>query len=281
VIRNNERLISSSCDSNTLCCSVLQYVAMCRSVLRCAAVCFISSSCDSNTLCCSVLQCVAVCRSVLRCVAVCRSVSQCVALYCSVPHCVAMCCSVSQCVAMCCRMLLQHTQQNTLRTTRYITVTRLQCNTLIYCNTLKHAATRCNTLHYNHRRAPQRNTLIYCCNFAGSFICNSGDMRHRRLIGSPKLQIISHKRAIKCRSLLRKMTYKDKGSYESSPPCISSVTTGWRRLIGCLKSQVIFRKRATNYKALLRKMTCKDKASYGSSPPCIARHVSAVIQRGS
>ena len=42
----------------------------------------------------------------------------------------------------------------------------------------------------------------------------------RRLIGSPKLQIILHKRATKYRALLRKMTYKDKGSYESSPPCI-------------------------------------------------------------
>jgi len=31
----------------------------------------------------------------------------------------------------------------------------------------------------------------------------------RRLIGSPKLQIIFHKRATKYRSLLRKMTYKD------------------------------------------------------------------------
>jgi len=41
----------------------------------------------------------------------------------------------------------------------------------------------------------------------------------RRLIESPKLQIIFHKRATKYRSLLRKMTYKDKGSYESSPPC--------------------------------------------------------------
>ena len=41
----------------------------------------------------------------------------------------------------------------------------------------------------------------------------------RRLIGSPKLQIIFHKRATKYRSLLREMTYKDKGSYESSPPC--------------------------------------------------------------
>jgi len=41
----------------------------------------------------------------------------------------------------------------------------------------------------------------------------------RRLIGSPKLQIIFYKRATKYRSLLTKMTYKDKGSYESSPPC--------------------------------------------------------------
>jgi len=41
----------------------------------------------------------------------------------------------------------------------------------------------------------------------------------QRLIGSPKSQIIFHKRATKHRSLLRKMTYKDKGSYESSPPC--------------------------------------------------------------
>jgi len=43
----------------------------------------------------------------------------------------------------------------------------------------------------------------------------------RRLIKSPKLQIILHKRATKYRALLRKMTYKDKGSYESSPPYIN------------------------------------------------------------
>ena len=41
----------------------------------------------------------------------------------------------------------------------------------------------------------------------------------RRLIGSPKLQIIFHKRATKYRALLLKMTCKDKGSYGSSPPC--------------------------------------------------------------
>ena len=45
----------------------------------------------------------------------------------------------------------------------------------------------------------------------------------RRLIGSPKLQIIFHKRATKYRSLLQKITYKDKGSYESSPPCTIAV----------------------------------------------------------
>jgi len=33
------------------------------------------------------------------------------------------------------------------------------------------------------------------------------------------LQIIFYKRTIKYRSLLRKTTYKDKGSYETSPPC--------------------------------------------------------------
>ena len=41
-----------------------------------------------------------------------------------------------------------------------------------------------------------------------------------RLIGSPTLQIIFHKKAMKYRSLLRNMTYKDKASYDSTPPCI-------------------------------------------------------------
>jgi len=49
-------------------------------------------------------------------------------------------------------------------------------------------------------------------------ICYTSHTASRRLIGSPKLQIIFHKRATKYRSLLRKMIYKYKGSYESSPP---------------------------------------------------------------
>ena len=46
------------------------------------------------------------------------------------------------------------------------------------------------------------------------------DTGWRRLIGSPKLQIIFHKRATKYRALLRKMTYKAKASYGSPPPCM-------------------------------------------------------------
>ena len=101
------------------------------------------------------------------------------------------------------------------------------------------------------------------------------------------------------------MAYKDKASYESSPPCMSKArptnpsfyetlnlvplfwntalrveffwfhkntqatcNKGWRRPIGCLEVQVIFRKRATNCRALLWIMTYEDKASYGSPPPC-------------
>jgi len=56
----------------------------------------------------------------------------------------------------------------------------------------------------------------------------------RRLIRSPKLHIIFHKRAAEYRALLLKMTYEDKGSYESSPPCtfatwMTDVNDEWSR----------------------------------------------------
>ena len=56
----------------------------------------------------------------------------------------------------------------------------------------------------------------------------------RRLIGPPKLQIICHKRATKYRSLFREMTYTDKGSYGSSPPCMTCRV--WHRVyhISCI-----------------------------------------------
>ena len=46
----------------------------------------------------------------------------------------------------------------------------------------------------------------------------------RRLIGCLELQIIFCKRATNYRVLLRKMTYKDKPSYASLPPCIMKCT---------------------------------------------------------
>jgi len=52
-----------------------------------------------------------------------------------------------------------------------------------------------------------------------AFEMTQSHTRWRRLIGTPKLQIIFHKRATKYRSLLWKMTNKHKGSYESSPHC--------------------------------------------------------------
>jgi len=71
----------------------------------------------------------------------------------------------------------------------------------------------------------------------------------RRLIGSPKLQIIFHKRATKYRSLLRKLTYKDKGSYESSPPCMRIIFANSMRSKGKKRDKrdlLIRQKRPTN-----------------------------------
>ena len=46
----------------------------------------------------------------------------------------------------------------------------------------------------------------------------------RRLIGCLKLLVIFRKRATDYRALLRKLTYEDKASYESTPPCTSSMS---------------------------------------------------------
>jgi len=60
----------------------------------------------------------------------------------------------------------------------------------------------------------QRSPFVYAC-------ISHRNAGWRWLIGSPKLQIIFHKKSTKYGSLLRKMTYKDKGSYEPWPPCIA------------------------------------------------------------
>jgi len=47
----------------------------------------------------------------------------------------------------------------------------------------------------------------------------SSDTGWRRLIGCRKLQVIFRKRANNYRALLLKMTYEDKASDDSTPPC--------------------------------------------------------------
>ena len=102
----------------------------------------------------------------------------------------------------------------------------------------------------------------------------------QRPIRCLELQVISRKRATNYRALLRKMTYKDKASYGSSPPCINYT---WAMTIIHESYQLYITHththtpctnhtwvmpNASTIRALLRKMTYKDKAFYGSSPPC-------------
>jgi len=78
---------------------------------------------------------------------------------------------------------------------------------------LPNTTTKCTTLQYTpHYTA----THIKAHHSIG--VGTSHPVTHNHLF--PKSQIISHKRATKYRSLLRETTYKDKGSYESSPPYI-------------------------------------------------------------
>ena len=121
--------------------------------------------------------------------------------------------------------------------------TATRCNTL--CNTLQHNAEHCSTLqHTAHPGYPDYhpdaqkllthyNTLRYTATRYSTLqhtappctvLLHHATTGWRKLIGSPKLQIIFHKRATKYRSLLQKMTYKHKGSSESSPPCTSCYT---------------------------------------------------------
>jgi len=59
-----------------------------------------------------------------------------------------------------------------------------------------------------------------CSIFSG--ICHTGWWR---CIGCLKLQISFRKRAIDYRALLRKMTYHDKASYNSTPPCAFKIVS--------------------------------------------------------
>jgi len=89
---------------------VRQCVAVCCSVLHCAALCSLMLRWDFGGLFCSVLQCAAVCcyaEYLLVLAVMCCNVLHCAAVCCSVLQCVAVCCSVLQCVAVCCSVMLR------------------------------------------------------------------------------------------------------------------------------------------------------------------------------
>jgi len=114
-----------------------------------------------DSVCCSVLQCVAVRCSALQCVAMCCSVLRCVAVCCSLLKSVAVCCSLLQSVAVCCSLLQCHLNSRFLRDSVCSGV--LQC-IAVRCSTMQHAihyktihhtahtATRCTTLQLFFRR---------------------------------------------------------------------------------------------------------------------------------
>jgi len=86
-----------------LCCSVLQCVAVCCSVL----LYLLRSLVGTRSI---VFQCVAVCCSVLQCIAMCCSTCSGVKstkdrMCCSMLQYIVVCCSVLQCVAVCCSVL--------------------------------------------------------------------------------------------------------------------------------------------------------------------------------
>jgi len=99
-------------------------------------------------------------------------------------QCVAVCCSVLQCVAV--LLGIRHPRQKQWR---------------IWMSHVTH----------RWRQRPTNLSTNSCSTTTG----------WRRLIGCLKVQVIFRKRATNYRALLRKMTYEDQVSYDSTPPCIT------------------------------------------------------------
>jgi len=113
---------------------------------------------------------------------------------------------------------LQHTAThcNTLRhnATHYSTMQ----HTATQCSTLQHTATHCNTLQHTETTHPLA-LLTVLMSLTLVIWFGTFSTGWRRPIGCLKLQVIFRKIATDYRALLRKMTCKDKASYDSTPLC--------------------------------------------------------------
>jgi len=120
------------------------------------------------------------------------------------------------------------------RTLSVTTSPMVQC---IWMRNLTHIHEPCHTYEWvmSHMHVTHVNESC----FTHKSVTHKSDTGWWRLIGSPKLQIIFHKRAAKYKSLLRKMTYKDKGSYESSPPCTCGVTDTYEWVVWHIQIRVM------------------------------------------
>jgi len=226
---------------STVCCSVLQYVAVRYSALQCVAVCCSVVQCVA--VCCSELQCVAIrdrnqkdglpllsvpmrC-SQLQCVAVCYCVLQCVAVCCSALQCVAVCCSVLQCVAVCCSALQSGAGKSKTGSLPSLLVFLLSVYTEIcirktgakkgsrrLCNALQFIATHSNTL---HRTASHCNTLQHTATHC----------------------IALHHTATHCNTLQHSTTHCNTLQHTATQQVLlrwaQREAMGWLRLVGSLK----------------------------------------------
>jgi len=110
--------------------------------------------------------------------------------------------------------------------THSMLIRQIQQHTVTHCNTLQHITSHCNTL--QHTATHHKYFLIH--------------QQHtgwRKCIDYLKLQVIFRKRATNYRALLRKITYKDTASYDSTPPC--NCTPPLSYILWAHKSKFIFK----------------------------------------
>ena len=106
---------------------------------------------------------------------------------------------------------LRHLRSHNLLFTRPTQTLALTSSTHMHTHT--HTQTHARAHTHTHSLSKTPTHIIYRAQSTG----------WPRCVGCLNLQVSFRKRATNCRSLFRKMTYKDKAFYGSSPPCNKSV----------------------------------------------------------